>query len=83
MLILGQNKSYFTRDAVNFGIEKERMVRIDGSVTKTNSHPPTDYSLLWNCIQTMVSQLHFLSDTLAPHFLAIMIIRAQQRKGRD
>jgi IS5 family transposase len=48
-------------------IEKGRMVRIDSTVTETNIHPPTDSSLLWDCIRVMVSQLLNLKAMLAPN----------------
>jgi IS5 family transposase len=42
-------------DAAHTGVEKGRMVRIDSTVTETNIHPPTDSSLLWDCVRVMVS----------------------------
>lgn len=35
------------------GIEKGRTVRIDSTVTESHIHPPTDSSLLWDCVRTL------------------------------
>lgn len=53
-------------DAAQTGIEKGRMVRIDSTVTETNIHPPTDSSLLWDCVRVMVSQLTRVKGLLIP-----------------
>jgi IS5 family transposase len=46
-------------------IEKGRTVRIDSTVTETNIHAPTDSSLLWDCIRTMVRLLSQLKNAVA------------------
>jgi IS5 family transposase len=53
-------------DAVQQNIEKGRMVRIDSTVTETNIHPPTDSSLLWDCIRVTERLLGRLQQTLRP-----------------
>lgn len=40
--------------AAEQGIEKGRVVRIDSTVTKTDIHPPTDSSLLWDCARCSI-----------------------------
>jgi len=45
------------RSAEQKGIEKGRMARIDSTVTATDIHPPSDSSLLWDSVRTMVRQL--------------------------
>ncbi len=41
-------------DCNKMGIEKGRTVRIDSTVTESHIHPPTDSSLLWDCVRTLV-----------------------------
>jgi len=38
-------------------IESGKMVRIDSTVTETDIHPPTDSSLLWDCVRAGTSLL--------------------------
>ena len=38
-------------------VEPGRKVRVDTTVTKTNIHPPTDSSLLWDCIRVLTRLL--------------------------
>lgn len=47
------------------GIEKGRVVRIDSTVTETDIHPPSDSSLLWDCVRSMVSKFSQLSEHFA------------------
>jgi IS5 family transposase len=53
-------------DSAAKGIEKGRMVRIDSTVTESHIHPPTDSSLLWDCVRVMARQLHGFKAALAP-----------------
>ena len=52
--------------AAKQNIEKGRTVRIDSTVTETNIHAPTDSSLLWDCIRTMVRTLSQLKNAVGP-----------------
>lgn len=47
------------------GVEKGRVVRIDSTVTATDIHPPSDSSLLWDCVRSMVRQFNQLSKHFA------------------
>lgn len=40
--------------ASGLGIEKARKVRVDSTVVETNIHEPSDSSLLWDCVRTLV-----------------------------
>jgi IS5 family transposase len=40
--------------ASQLGIEKGRKVRVDSTVVETNIHEPSDSSLLWDCVRTMI-----------------------------
>ena len=50
--------------AVKLGIEKGRKVRIDGTVTETNIHAPTDSSLLYDGVRVLTRLL----ERAAEHF---------------
>ena len=39
------------------GVEDGRKVRTDGTVTAANIHPPTDASLLWDCVRVLARLL--------------------------
>lgn len=43
--------------ASGLGIEKGRKVRVDSTVVETNIHEPSDSSLLWDCVRTMIRLL--------------------------
>ena len=49
-------------DCNQTGIEKGRTVRIDSTVTESHIHPPTDSSLLWDCVRTLVRVLKKIQD---------------------
>ena len=40
--------------ASELGIEKGRKVRVDSTVVETNIHDPTDSSILWDCVRTLI-----------------------------
>jgi IS5 family transposase len=40
--------------ASQLGIEKGRKVRVDSTVVETNIHEPSDSSLLWDCVRTLI-----------------------------
>jgi len=44
-------------DATQEKVEPGDVVRIDSTVTETTIHPPTDSSLLWDCVRVMVRLL--------------------------
>lgn len=52
--------------AAEQGLEKGHTVRIDSTVTETHIHPPSDSSLLWDCIRVMIRQLSTLKGALTP-----------------
>lgn len=45
------------KDAVSEKMENGKQVRLDSTVTATDIHPPTDNSLLWDCVRIMVRQI--------------------------
>jgi IS5 family transposase len=42
------------RRAAEGGMERGRKVRVDCTVTETDIHPPSDSSLLWDCVRVLV-----------------------------
>jgi IS5 family transposase len=52
--------------AAEQGLEKGRVVRIDSTVTETDVHPPSDSTLLWDCVRVMVRLMGQLQDVLEP-----------------
>jgi IS5 family transposase len=42
------------RRAAEEGMERGRKVRVDCTVTETDIHPPSDSSLLWDCVRVLV-----------------------------
>jgi IS5 family transposase len=54
--------------AVSAGIERGRKVRIDSTVSETNIHPPSDSSLLFDCVRVLtriVTALRMLGIQIA------------------
>jgi IS5 family transposase len=45
------------------GIEKGREVRIDCTVVESNIHPPTDATLLWDCVRVLTRLILFAIAT--------------------
>ena len=45
------------------GIEKGREVRIDCTVVESNIHPPTDATLLWDCVRVLTRLILFAIST--------------------
>lgn len=45
------------KDAMGEKMENAKQVRLDSTVTATDIHPPTDNSLLWDCVRIMVRQI--------------------------
>lgn len=53
-------------DLIGYGkdqnIEKGRQVRIDCTVVESNIHPPSDSTLLWDCVRVLTRLLHKAKD---------------------
>ncbi len=45
-------------------IETGQTVRVDTTTVETNIHPPTDSSLLWDCVRVVTRLLHHVADDL-------------------
>ena len=45
------------KEAMGEKMENAKQVRLDSTVTATDIHPPTDNSLLWDCVRMMVRQI--------------------------
>lgn len=45
------------------GIEKGREIRVDCTVVESNIHPPTDATLLWDCVRVLTRLLLFAIAT--------------------
>lgn len=56
------------RAAREKGVEKGRKARIDCTVTETNIHPPTDSSLLFDCVRVLARLLGEASEVIGISF---------------
>ena len=77
-------------------IEQANTIRIDSTVTETTIHPPTDSSLLWDCMRVMVRlleqagelpgapQLHYRNHlrVAKKRARAIVYMRGQDKKAQ-
>ena len=65
------------------GLEKGRTVRIDSTVTESNIHPPTDSSLLWDCIRTLYRVMEKLKEVVPKGFRFCNHSRSAKKLARD
>jgi len=89
---LEQANRIIVEAAISAGIERGRKVRIDSTVTEANIHPPSDSSLLFDCVRVMTRimtvlrelgvQIEFSNRTRRAKRRWLAISRARRKRQR-
>jgi IS5 family transposase len=69
--------------ASKLGIEKARKVRVDSTVVETNIHEPSDSSLLWDCVRTLVRLMKQAVELGVPDMVFADRTRRAKRRAHE